>query len=111
MNKSSASHRYLVLGALFIGVFCLGGAYCWSVFSKPLAAEMGWEYSDVTLAYSLLLVMVAAIGVLGGKLLDRFGPRALMTVAAVMWGGGWILTGYATSLTQLYIYFGLICGC
>jgi len=104
-------NRWVVLVALFITMFCLGGVFCWSVFVKPLMkAHPTWSGPDVTFAYSLLLFMVALVGIIGGRLLDRFGPRYLMLAAAILWGGGWFLSGYVNTIFQLYLVFGIFAG-
>ena len=68
--------------------FCMGGPYAWSVFSGPLAEDMGWEYGRVTLAYSLQPLVISVAGVLGGKLLDRFGPTVILMFSGMLWGAG-----------------------
>ena len=72
---------------------------------------MGWDYSKVTVAYSVMLMVVAAMGLVGGMLLQRFGARRLMIVAGIMWGLGWLLTGFSSSIFMLYACFGVLAGC
>lgn len=101
-------NRWLILSALFVNAFCCGGVYAWSVFSAPLAEYRGWDYGKVTLAYSMMSLMLSIFGIMGGKLLDRFGPKRLMIGAGFLWGGGWFLTGCIRDLWQLYLVFGIV---
>ena len=101
-------NRTVILWALFVNAFCCGGVYAWSVFSGSLAEYRGWDYGQVTLAYSLMSLMLSFFGIAGGKILDRFGPKRLMLAASVLWGGGWFLTGCVTQIWQLYLAFGLM---
>ena len=110
MEKSKIRNRYVILGALFVNSFCIGGIYAWSVFSAPLAAARGWDYGSVTMAYSLMLLMIAVVGIPSGNLLDQFGPRKLMIFSSACFGFGWILTGFAPNLPALYLFFGIFCG-
>ncbi len=107
MNKKN---RNLVLAAICINTFCFGGLYAWSAFSGELADHMGWEYSKVSFAYSVQLIVLVVMGVIGGSLLQKLGPRKLITAAGIMWGSGWLLTGFASSTTMLYLSFGLLTG-
>lgn len=99
-----------MLAVICLNEFCFGGPYAWSVFSGPLAEHMGWPYSQVTFAYSLMLMVVAVTGVIGGMILDKYGPRTLLIGSGIAWGVGWFLTGSAINIPMLYISFGLICG-
>lgn len=111
MEKKRQKNRWLMLFCICCNTFCFGGVYAWSAFSGELAAYMGWDYSQVTVAYSVMLMMVAAMGLVGGVLLQRFGARRLMIAAGIMWGLGWLATGFSGSLVMLYASFGVLAGC
>ena len=49
-------------------------------------------------------------GVIVGRLNDRFGPRQLMTAAAMLMGMGCLLMARLTTFSELYFYYGLIFG-
>ena len=108
MTITKQKNRRIILSALFVNAFCCGGVYAWSVFSGSLAEYRNWDYGQVTLAYSLMSLMLSFFGIAGGKILDRFGPKKLMLAASVMWGGGWFLTGCVGQLWQLYLVFGIM---
>ena len=82
-------NRWIMLFCICCNTFCFGGVYAWSAFSGELANYMGWDYSKVTVAYSIMLMCVALMGLVGGMLLQRFGARKLMIAAGIMWGLGW----------------------
>lgn len=110
MNTEKAKNRWIMLFCVCCNTFCLGGMYAWSVFSNELSVYMGWDYGQVTFAYSLILIAIAVMGLVGGALLQRFGPRKLIMTAGVLWGLGWLLTGFTNSIPMLYVCFGLIAG-
>ena len=110
MEGKKIKNRWAVLFCICCNTFCFGGVYAWSAFSGELAEFMGWDYGKVTLAYSVMLMTIAIMGLVGGMLLQRFGARKLMIVAGIMWGIGWFLTGRATSLVMLYGCFGIMAG-
>ena len=56
MRQKREKNRGLMLFCICCNTFCFGGLYAWSAFSGELAAYMGWEYSQVTFAYSLQLI-------------------------------------------------------
>lgn len=110
MGKTK-KNRWAVLACICCNTFCYGGVYAWSAFSGDLAAQMGWDYGSVTAAYSVMLMSIAIMGLVGGAMLQRFGAKKLMFVAGIMWGLGWLLTGFAQNLIMLYLSFGVLAGC
>ena len=110
MERTKQKNRWAMLACICANTFCFGGVYAWSAFSSELATQMGCDYSQVTIAYSIMLTAIAAMGLVGGILLQRFGARKLIRIAGIMWGLGWLLTGFSTSLPMLYLSFGLLAG-
>lgn len=56
--------------------------YAFTVFIKPMQAELGWSRSALTGAFSLALLVSGVAGLVVGPWLDRFGPRWLMTIGS-----------------------------
>jgi len=104
------SHRWTILIASMIINMCIGSAYAWSVFQNPLISMFGWSTSDTSLAFtlSLSLVPVAMIG--AGRIQDRFGPQIVTMAGGIVFGLGLVLTSQITSLTGLYLSYGLLGG-
>src|SRR5688500_4552317 len=72
-----------------IGVFLVGPAqtYGVSVFVDPMLDEFGWSRGLISTAYAVATLVGASAVVLFGRLLDRFGHRAVLTGAAIGFGG------------------------
>lgn len=104
------SHRWTILIASMIINMCIGSAYAWSVFQNPLISMFGWSTSDTSLAFtlSLSLVPVAMIG--AGRIQDRFGTQMVTMAGGIVFGLGLVLTSQITSLTGLYLSYGLLGG-
>ncbi|PAB56517.1 MFS transporter [Anaeromicrobium sediminis] len=100
---------FVVLGAVLLQM-CIGAIYTWSLFNQPLMDTFGWEKSEVVLTYSIAVFVFAFSTIFSGRLQDKIGPRKVATIGAILYGGGLILASTATSLTQLYIYYGVIAG-
>ncbi|TCK24985.1 MFS transporter [Pseudonocardia endophytica] len=58
--------------------------YAFPVLAPSISGDTGWPVSAVTAAFSAGLVVSALVGVPVGRILDRHGPRWLMTGASVL---------------------------
>jgi OFA family oxalate/formate antiporter-like MFS transporter len=89
----------------------LGAVYAWSVFRKPLAAELHASVAEINLAFTTTIVMLGVGAFVGGLVLPRFGPRAVGMAAGVLYGTGTYLAGFAVGdLRMLYLTYGAIAG-
>ena len=84
--------------------------YGWAFFTKPLQDSLGVHLSALQVTFTLLIVLQTFLSPLQGYLVDRFGARLLIASGCLLSGLGWITAGYATSLTGLYLTYGLFCG-
>ena len=88
----------------------LGVLYAWSVISKQIAKEWGWNETQTALPYSVAIALFAFMMVPAGRLQDKFGPRLVATLGGIFCGIGFIIAGLGQSLTGLIIGFGILAG-
>jgi OFA family oxalate/formate antiporter-like MFS transporter len=86
--------------------------YAFTLFTPGLKQQFpNVPYSDIALIFSLFILFETWPVPVAGYLIDKFGIRNLMLVAAVLIFMGWVLGGmFATSLFHLYIYYGVLAG-
>jgi len=58
--------------------------YAFPVLAPTIAADTGWPMATTTAAFSTGLVVSALVGIWSGRLLDRIGPRPVMTAGSVL---------------------------
>jgi MFS family permease len=58
--------------------------YAFPVLAPSIAADTGWSVSATTAAFSAGLVVSAVAGIPVGRLLDRIGPRQVMTIGSLL---------------------------
>ena len=107
----SSSTRWIQLTA---GVICMMAVsspqYVWTLFTKPILAQFGGALSTLQITFSILIVLQTFLSPFQGFLVDRFGPRLLLSVGAILTGLSWVLTAKATSVVGVYLTYGLIGG-
>ncbi len=99
----------VVIGGVLMNL-ALGSLYAWSVFVAPLEKEFGWKRAETSLTYTIAIVTFALSFVAAGRLQDRKGPKVCALLGTIFVAVGFFLTSMTTSLTFLYIAFGLIVG-
>jgi MFS family permease len=98
-------------GALFM--MTLGTIYSWSLFAQPLLACFGWSNTTVTWAFALAIFSLGTGAVVGGRWLDKVGPRKVALTGVMLWSLGNFLAGLGTAhfgAVWLYLTYGLIGG-
>ena len=65
-----------MLGILGCTIF----AYSSGVFMEPVTRELGWTRTQYSFSFVLQMMMGLIIGPIGGKLVDRFGPRPVALI-------------------------------
>ncbi|OYV51454.1 MAG: MFS transporter [Acidocella sp. 20-58-15] len=114
-------NRWLVPPAALCIHLCIGQVYALSVFNLPLTKLIGitksapgdWSLADVGWIFSVAIAVLGIAAAFGGKWLDRVGPRKAMTLAALCFGGGFIVSSFGVtthSLLLVYIGYGLLGG-
>lgn len=100
---------FVVLGAIIIQLN-LGAVYAWSLFNQPLNDKFGWAKEDIVVTFSISIAMLALFTMIAGRVQDKIGPRWVATVGGIFLGTGVILASQASTLFQLYLFYGFIGG-
>ncbi len=114
-------NRWLVPPAALCIHLCIGQVYALSVFNLPLTKLIGlsasgpgdWSLADVGWIFSVAIAVLGISSAFGGKWLDRVGPRKAMTLAALCFGGGFIVSSFGVTshnLVLIYLGYGVIGG-
>ncbi len=107
-NLNLTKKRWATLIAACVINLIIGTGYAWSVFAGPWAERLG--VPSAALAFTVCNAVGFITMITGGKLNDAMGPKWVVVIGGVMFGGGAFLTGFSTSLTMLVIFYGLILG-
>lgn len=103
-------NRWLVLVASTAILLCTGAVYAFSTFAMPLSEEMKWTMPEIMLAFSINSAIGPIPMILGGYFADKGWVKWSISIGALLFAVGFYLTGTATSLAQLYLYYGVIAG-
>jgi MFS family permease len=130
-------NRWLVPPAALAIHLSIGMAYGFSVFWLPLSRAVGitkpvpcaedmgffqlltatscdWQISMLGWMYTLFFVFLGSSAAVFGRWLEHAGPRKAGVVAALCWGGGFLISALGVHLHQIWLMWlgsGVIGGC
>lgn len=117
MSSAAAPHdryKWAILAAAFVAQMLSIGStsFGFALFVKPVAAEFGLARGDVNLGLMLLIVGMALVSPLIGRMLDRFPARWTMLGGALLFGAGAMTVAVADrlSLVALAVFLPLAFG-
>ena len=122
-------NRWLVPPAALAIHLCIGMSYGLSVFWLPLTRTIpgdpdpacktmtlvdslftttcNWRVSDLLWTFTIGIAVLGVAAALFGGWLEREGPRKAGLVAALCWGGGFLISAFGVSVHNIWIvYFG-----
>jgi len=84
--------------------------YVWTLFVPSFQKTTGSILSEVQWTITILIVLQTWLAPMQGFLVERFGPKLLIGLGALMSGAGWIASSYVQTIWGLYATYGLLCG-
>ncbi|MEL7635580.1 OFA family MFS transporter [Sporomusa sp. GT1] len=109
MSVKSPNRWLILLSGVLINM-CVGASYAWSVYQKPLIDMFKWSTNEVSLAFTLSFGLVPLAMIIAGKFQDQQGPKRVIFWGGVIYSSGIIGAGFTTSLSFLYMTYGVLCG-
>ncbi len=114
-------NRWLIAPAALGIHLCIGSVYAWSLFNPSLVKRLGvvtsaaddWSLKSVVWIFTVAIVFLGLSAAVAGKWLEKVGPRMVGFLAAICWGGGFMIGGIGILTGQLwllYLGYGVIGG-
>jgi MFS family permease len=110
-SKNNSSYGWIIVIASFILLIgSFGTQLCFGVFLKPLSEAFGWTRAATAGAMSVVMGISGLIGIVMGKLTDKYNARIIIIIGVLIGGFSYLLLSNMNSLWHLYLYFGLGAG-
>lgn len=94
-------------GQLFFGIVCMvmiaNLQYGWTLFVGPIDQKYQWGRAAIQVAFTLFVLTETWLVPIEGYLIDKFGPRIMISCSGVLVAIAWVLNSVADSLLLLYI--------
>ncbi|MFC1957214.1 MFS transporter [Chloroflexota bacterium] len=100
---------WVVAASVVIALYTAGAVfYGFTTVFEPIADELGWSYTQISLAASIRGLEMGLLAPVVGILVDRWGPRRLIAGGVVFTIGGLLLLGQVTTVVMFYVAFILV---
>lgn len=107
-TEIDSPRAWVMAGTAFVTCFVIFGVvYSFGAFFKPMAAQFGASRSNTSAIFSITAALYNLLGIAGGHLADRFGPRRVVITGALAMGAGLVATSCIDRLWIGYVTYGL----
>lgn len=99
-------YGWWLLAGSVVAMALTSGVSFWSfgLYIDPLETEFGWSRAEVSLGFSVSLLISGLVGPLVGRWSDARGPRSAIIVGAVLTAASYALLATTSQLWQWYVF-------
>ena len=99
---------WIVLACFLSQLFATSaGGWVFGILIAPMGDELGWSRTEIVSAITVATLLGGFLAAALGPTVDRYGPRALMTVSLLAGGVALILLAGVQSRWQYYLIWSL----
>jgi OFA family oxalate/formate antiporter-like MFS transporter len=106
ITRSTASEATRWSQLLF-GIICMvmiaNLQYGWTLFVGPIDQKYHWGRASIQLAFTIFVLTETWLVPIEGYLIDKFGPRIMISGSGVLVAIAWAVNSIADSLLLLYV--------
>jgi OFA family oxalate/formate antiporter-like MFS transporter len=92
---------------LIFGIICMvmiaNLQYGWTLFVNPIDQQYHWGRTAIQFAFTIFVLTETWLVPIEGYLIDRFGPRLMISASGVLVAVAWLINSMADSLFLLYV--------
>lgn len=102
-------YGWVIVGCAFT-ILCIayGVQFTFGVFMPYISADTGWSRGALSVPYSVYVFVYSALGLVSGRLTDRWGPRVVLIAGGCLLGSGIMLMSRVGMIWHLYLVLGLL---
>lgn len=100
---------FSILFSLIIFI-CMGTIYSWSVFRTAVENNFNVGAAESALPYMFFLLFDSFAVFAAGSYIDKYGPKIITIIGALIISLGWFLASFSSSILILTISYGVIAG-
>ena len=103
----SAASEATRWGQLVFGIICMvmiaNLQYGWTLFVGPIDQQYHWGRAAIQVAFTIFVLTETWLVPIEGYLIDKFGPRIMLSGSGALVALAWVINSVADSLFLLYV--------
>ncbi len=92
---------------LLFGIICMvmiaNLQYGWTLFVNPIDQKYHWGRAAIQVAFTIFVLTETWLVPIEGYLIDKFGPKIMVSVSGALVAIAWVINSVADSLFLLYV--------
>jgi MFS transporter, OFA family, oxalate/formate antiporter len=106
--ESGAVNRWVQMCACIVAMMAIANLqYAWTLFTESLTSSLHTTLAAVQIAFAAFIFCETWLVPFEGYLVDRLGPRLVISIGGLLVGAGWIGSGCSTTTTELYVWYAI----
>jgi OFA family oxalate/formate antiporter-like MFS transporter len=102
------SPRWRVLVPCVVAMLAIANLqYAWTLFTTDITRGFHARLDQVQWTLTFFIIAQTVLFPINAYLVDRFGPRLIVTLASLLVAVGWIGSGLVNSLPALYVVYAI----
>src|SRR6185369_2616149 len=101
------SRFMMLLPCMFAMLAVANLQYAWTLFTTDFTKAFHARLDAVQWTLTFFIIAQTALFPINAYLIDRFGPRLIITLASVLVAIGWVGAGMVNSLPALYVVYAI----
>jgi len=108
-GRKKIFYGWWMLAGSVVAMALGSGVSFWSfgLYVRPLEEEFGWSRAEVSLGFSVSLLVSGLVGPFVGRWIDTRGPRSAIVVGATFTAATYLLLATTAELWQWYAFHSL----
>ncbi len=110
LKKPRVFYGYWIAIVAFLCLFIQSGCvfFAYSLFVRPLQADMGWNRGEIMAGFTIMYLIIAASSPFIGRVVDRYGAKQVISAGALIAGLGFVVLTQINNLWQFYFGYVIV---
>ncbi len=109
--RTELYYGWVIVWLSFVVVMASYGLlFCYAVFATSFADALSLDAAAVSAPFSVCVATYAILGLVAGRMTDRWGPRPVLLCGAALLAAGYIVLSQATALWHLFLGMSVLVG-
>ena len=107
-RPNHSARRWPILLPCILAMLAIANLqYAWTFFTTDITKALHVHLDAVQWTLTFFIIAQTVLFPINAYLIDRFGPRLIVTIASVLVAVGWIGAGKVDSLPALYLVYAI----